>query len=68
MDNPEALETFGTQDTDRRQIQQQKIKKMSNTDSPKNRGLSHVLANGKQLLSLITHTLLLTGNTCWTLL
>jgi hypothetical protein len=67
MDNPEALETFGTQDTDRRQIQQ-KIKKMSNTDPPKNRGLSHVIANGKQLLFLITHTLLLTGNTCWILL
>ena len=42
MDNPETLVTLGTQDTGRKQIKQtnttQKTKKMSYTDSTKNRG------------------------------
>ena len=55
MNNPEILATLATQDAERRQIKHktQKTKKISNADLTKNRGLTRVLAKGRQFRPLI---------------
>jgi len=60
MDSSEAQATLGTQDTGPKQTKQKtqhrKLKRWATPTTPKTKnGGEHMLANGKQFLSLIRH-------------